>query len=145
ARLLPSPPPGCAVGWPASTAMLARRAGGEAVFDAEMLGVPPRARAGGLPAEARGAALVGGGHPRYAASQDGTVADYIPILGEADPRLFGLSLTEVDGTVHHAGDADVAFSVQSISKAFVLALVCESIGHEQVHRTVGVNNTGLPF
>lgn len=110
-----------------------------------MLDVPQRARTGDLPAETRVAALVREAHARYAASQDGTVADYIPILGEADPRLFGLSLAEVDGTVHHAGDADVAFSVQSISKAFVLALVCESIGHEQVHRTVGVNNTGLPF
>src|SRR5690625_5729029 len=105
--------------------MLARRAGGEAVFEAEMLDVPQRARTGDLPAETRVAALVREAHPRYAASQDGTVADYIPILGEADPRLFGLSLTEVDGTVHHAGDADVAFSVQSISKAFVLALRSE--------------------
>src|SRR5690625_6667894 len=102
--------------------MLARRAGGEAVFEAEMLDVLQRARTGDLPAEPRVAALVREAHARYAASQDGTVADYIPILGEADPRLFGLSLAEVDGTVHHAGDADVAFSVQSISKAFVLAL-----------------------
>src|SRR5699024_12809689 len=39
----------------------------------------------------------------------------------------------------------VAFSVQPISKAVFPALVCQSIGHEQVHRTVGVNNTGLPF
>src|SRR5690625_3409584 len=92
--------------------MLARRAGGEAVFEAEMLDVPQRARTGDLPAETRVAALVREAHARYAASQDGTVADYIPILGEADPRLFGLSLAEVDGTVHHAGDADVAFSVQ---------------------------------
>src|SRR5690625_6566681 len=88
--------------------MLARRAGGEAVFEAEMLDVPQRARTGDLPAETRVAALVREAHARYAASQDGTVADYIPILGEADPRLFGLSLAEVDGTVHHAGDADVA-------------------------------------
>src|SRR5699024_9743406 len=88
---------------------------------------PQRARTGDLPAETRVAALVREAHARYAASQDGTVADYIPILGEADPRLFGLSLAEVDGTVHHAGDADVAFSVQSISKAFVPALPFSSV------------------
>ncbi|MDF2848286.1 MAG: glsA, partial [Oerskovia sp.] len=37
------------------------------------------------------------------------------------------------------------FSVQSISKAFVYALVCEAYGHETVRDRVGVNNTGLPF
>src|SRR5699024_11226856 len=71
-------------------------------------------------------------------------ADYIPVLAEADPTDFGLSLTEVDGTVHRVGDSQVEFSIQSISKAFVLALVCEQIGHEEVHRIVGANNTGLP-
>lgn len=115
------------------------------MFETEMLDVPQRARTGDLPAESRVTALVREAHARYATLEDGTVADYIPILAEADPRLFGLSLAEVDGTVHRAGDTDVAFSIQSISKAFVLALVCESIGHEQVRRTVGVNNTGLPF
>src|SRR5690625_7797081 len=87
--------------------MLARRAGGEAVFEAEMLDVPQRARTGDLPAETRVAALVREAHARYAASQDGTVADYIPILGEADPRLFGLSLAEVDGTVHRSEERRV--------------------------------------
>jgi hypothetical protein len=36
-------------------------------------------------------------------------------------------------------------SLQSISKAFVFALVCDAIGHEEVHRRLGVNATGLAF
>lgn len=49
------------------------------------------------------------------------------------------------GRAHSVGDVDIAFSIQSISKAFVFALVCEAFGHEAVHERVGVNNTGLPF
>lgn len=76
---------------------------------------------------------------------DGEIATYIPRLAEVDPELFGLSVARVDGTVQSVGDADVAFSIQSISKAFVYSLVCERLGHEAVRERVGVNNTGLPF
>jgi len=54
-------------------------------------------------------------------------------------------VAEVDGSVHTAGDAGVEFSIQSISKAFVYALVCDTYGHEVVAERIGVNNTGLPF
>src|SRR5699024_3686296 len=106
---------------------------------------PQQALTGDLPAESHIAALLREAHERYADLRTGAVADYIPVLAEADPTDFGLSLTEVDGTVHRVGDSQVEFTIQSISKAFVLALVIEEIGHEEVHRIVGVNNTGLPF
>lgn len=76
---------------------------------------------------------------------EGTVADYIPILGEADPEAFGLCVADVNGGLHELGDTRTRFSIQSISKAFVYALLCEEIGHERVLEVVGVNNTGLPF
>ncbi len=47
--------------------------------------------------------------------------------------------------MHSAGDVDIEFSIQSISKAFVYALVCEAYGHQVVADRIGVNNTGLPF
>ena len=43
------------------------------------------------------------------------------------------------------GDATVPFSIQSVSKPFVFALVCDAIGHEEARRRLGVNSTGLPF
>src|SRR5699024_9206252 len=118
--------------------MLARRAGGEAVFEAEMLDGPQRARTGDLPPETRVAALVREALARYAASQDGPVADYIPILGEADPRLFGLSLAEVDGTVHHAGDADVAFRSEEHTSELQsrFDLVCRLLLEKKNKRTL---------
>jgi glutaminase len=33
----------------------------------------------------------------------------------------------------------------SVSKPFVFALVCESLGSEEARRRLGVNSTGLPF
>lgn len=84
-------------------------------------------------------------YDRFAGVDDGAVADYIPVLAQADPALFGLSIVSVTGASHSVGDARHEFSIQSVSKAFVFALVCEALGPEVVLDTVGVNNTGLPF
>lgn len=108
-------------------------------------GVEERVSTGALPPWADVETLVQEAHRRNAAVATGTVADYIPALAAADPALFGVSVAEVDGEVHSAGDADHAFSIQSISKAFVYALVCEGLGHELALERVGVNNTGLAF
>lgn len=84
-------------------------------------------------------------HARYAPEMSGTVADYIPALGRADPAAFGLALVTAAGAVHEAGDHSAPFTIQSIAKAFIFALVCDQIGHELVHERVGVSNTGLAF
>ncbi len=84
-------------------------------------------------------------YARFRDDASGRVADYIPALAEADPRMFGLSVADVQGSVRQAGDAGHPFSIQSISKAFVFALVNQVLGRDTVRRRVGVNNTGLPF
>lgn len=115
------------------------------MFEADMRDVSQRSSTGALPSGADVAQLVAAAHARYEADDEGSVADYIPVLAEADPTRFGISLVGVDGSLHEAGDTGVAFSIQSISKAFVFALACEELGHEAVHARVGVNNTGLAF
>ncbi|MBN8883824.1 MAG: glutaminase A [Salana multivorans] len=115
------------------------------MFDEDVLSIAQLASTGALPPGRTVDELVRLAHERYAGVDDGAVADYIPVLAEADPRRFGLAVVGVDGERHEAGDTDVAFSIQSISKAFVLALVCEELGHRAVRERVGVNNTGLPF
>ena len=84
-------------------------------------------------------------HERYAHANDGNVADSIPVLAEADPALFGLSIVSVRGRSFSVGDAEHRFSIQSISKPFVFALVCAHFGPEEAHRLLGVNATGLGF
>ena len=76
---------------------------------------------------------------------DGTVASYIPALASVSPDLFGVSVVAANGNVHSVGDALYPFTIQSISKAFVFALVLEAIGADEARRRLGVNSTGLPF
>ncbi|WP_278235870.1 glutaminase A [Isoptericola sp. AK164] len=114
-------------------------------MDLDVTDVEQQVSTGVLPGASRIDELVDDAHARYRDLEDGRVADYIPVLAGVDPRLFGLCVAEVGGGLHGAGDAGVEFSVQSISKAFVYALVCEAAGHEGVRDRVGVNNTGLPF
>ncbi|MDR2254891.1 MAG: glutaminase A [Arthrobacter sp.] len=107
--------------------------------------VPQEAATGPLPQWDRVEELVHEAYQRYHGHAEGTVADYIPVLGRADPGLFGLVVTDVAGGNHAVGDAEVLFSIQSISKLFVYALALERHGHARLRDVVGVNNTGLPF
>jgi glutaminase len=81
----------------------------------------------------------------YRTDDAGAVADYIPALANADPSLFGACIAGVGGNVAEVGDALHPFSIQSVSKAFVFALVCDALGHVEVLDKIGVNGTGLPF
>ena len=53
----------------------------------------------------------------------GKVADYIPALAAVDPSQFGIALATVEGQLIGSGDWCRPFSIQSVSKAFSLALV----------------------
>lgn len=74
----------------------------------------------------------------------GKVADYIPALAQVDPARFGLALATIDGRLLGSGDWQVPFSVQSVSKAFTLALVLARDG-EALWRRVGREPSGNPF
>jgi glutaminase len=84
-------------------------------------------------------------HDRYAGVADGTVATYIPALAQAPRHLFGLCIASVDGSLCSVGDSGHEFSIQSIAKPFVFALVCQALGGPEARRKIGVNSSGLPF
>ncbi len=79
-----------------------------------------------------------------AAPDRGQVADYIPELGRVDADQFGLFVALADGSTYSAGDADIPFSIQSVSKVFTLALALGKLGHELWSR-VGREPSGQPF
>lgn len=79
--------------------------------------------------------------PRFGA---GRVADYIPQLAHVDPRQFGIAIADLNGTVHASGDVHTAFSIQSISKAFVLTLALGRYG-EALWTHVGREPSGSAF
>ena len=116
----------------------------ERLHEEEAFG-PPLVSTGRLPAAETVAALVAEAHDRFAAVNEGTVADYIPALAKASPDWFGVSICGVGGQVYSVGDAERPFSIQSISKPFVFALVCQALGVGRARAAVGVNATGLPF
>jgi len=79
--------------------------------------------------------------PRFG---EGKVADYIPELARIDPNQFGIAITTVDGQTYTAGHADVPFSIQSISKVFMLTLALGKAG-EGVWKRVGREPSGSSF
>lgn len=82
---------------------------------------------------------------KYAAKeQRGKVADYIPQLACVDPNQFGISIIANDGREYCAGDVDMPFSIQSISKVFSLTLALQQVGAELWSR-VGREPSGDPF
>lgn len=62
------------------------------------------------------------------AAAGGRVASYIPELAKADPAKVGLAIATVDGRRLQAGDAEVPFTFQSVSKVFSLAVVLGRTG-----------------
>ena len=74
----------------------------------------------------------------------GEVASYIPELARVDPGAFGLAVVGANGETAAAGDCDVAFSIQSISKVFTLMLAIGLVG-DNLWRRVGREPSGSPF
>ncbi|WP_208993036.1 glutaminase [Roseibium sp. TrichSKD4] len=79
-----------------------------------------------------------------ATSDVGKVADYIPELAKVDPRQFAISVATADGKLFCAGDCDTPFSIQSVSKVFVLALALGKAG-DSLWKRVGREPSGLSF
>ena len=84
-------------------------------------------------------------HRKFIPERGGTLPDYIPELAKADPDMFGISLVSVEGHRYSAGDAERAFTIQSISKPFVYALALEDLGLEAVLERVGAEPSGKAF
>ncbi|HEX4686941.1 MAG TPA: glutaminase A [Nocardioides sp.] len=100
---------------------------------------------GDLPAPEQVREYITDAYERYRSERSGSVADYIPVLAQASPDHFGICVVGVRGASMEVGDAGAAFSIQSVSKPFVFALVCDAIGYEAARDRLGVNSTGFPF
>lgn len=74
----------------------------------------------------------------------GEVASYIPELARADPQAFGIAVVDREGRVVTGGDAEVPFSIQSVSKVFTLTLALGKVG-DRLWRRVGREPSGSAF
>ncbi|MGD9959471.1 glutaminase A [Nocardioides sp.] len=100
---------------------------------------------GHLPSADRVQLLVDEAHERFASTTEGHNSTVYPALRDVPPDLFGICVVQTDGTVHSSGDADVEFTIMSVAKPFVFALVCQELGAATTRNRLGVNATGLPF
>lgn len=75
----------------------------------------------------------------------GAVADYIPDLADAPTDRLAAAVCTINGVLYTAGDDDVEFSMQSISKAFTYALALEQHGLDKLLEIVGMEPSGEAF
>ena len=75
----------------------------------------------------------------------GTPATYIPVLAEADPSWFGMSLVTMDGHVYAAGDSSRRFTIQSDLEAVRVRHRARRHGPRRRPERVGVEPSGDPF
>lgn len=100
---------------------------------------------GTLPSPEQVQSLVSEAHARYRDVDEGENASVYPALQGVPRQHFGVCVAGTTGNLYRAGDAEVEFTIMSVAKPFVFALMCSVYGVEEVARRVGVNATGLPF
>lgn len=74
----------------------------------------------------------------------GRVANYIPELARVPAERFGMAIVTVGGNVFSIGDANVRFSIQSISKLFACTLAFQLLG-DALWERVGREPSGTAF
>src|SRR5438309_8603328 len=79
------------------------------------------------PREAELKAAVNEAYSKFKNETAGKNADYIPYLAQVNSKLFGIAVVTTDNKVYTLGDIDYAFSIQSISKVFTLALAMQEL------------------
>jgi len=100
---------------------------------------------GHLPTPEKVKALVSEAHQRFKSNNEGKNSNVYPALARVPSELFGICVVGTSGNIHAVGDTDHEFSIMSVSKPFVFALVCQEMGPEEARAKLGANATGMPF
>jgi glutaminase len=100
---------------------------------------------GHLPRHELVANWVAEAHKRFRSNTEGKNSNVYPALERVPSDLFGVCVVATSGAVAAVGDTDYEFSIMSVSKPFVFALVCQELGPSQARERLGANSTGLPF
>jgi glutaminase len=106
---------------------------------------PAYVSTGRLPSPEQVRTLVAEAYERYRSNRDGENSQVYPALARVPRELFGICVVGTSGNVYAVGDAEYEFTIMSVSKPFIFALVCQEVGVEEVRQRVGVNATGLAF
>lgn len=107
--------------------------------------VPTYVSTGHLPPSNQVQGMVEEAYNRYRSNTDGQNSQVYPALARVPSELFGICVVGTNGDPYAIGDSEHEFSIMSVSKPFVFALVCEVLGAQQLREKIGVNATGLAF
>ena len=105
----------------------------------------PYVSTGNLPPAEHVRLLVNEAYERFRANGEGELSPVYPSLTTVDPDKFGICVANTRGLTAKAGDADVEFSIMSVAKPFVFALMCGVHTPNTVAQFVGLNATGKKF
>jgi glutaminase len=105
----------------------------------------PYISTGHLPQQEMVQTLVEEARRRFQDNTDGANSQVYPALARVPSDLFGICVVGTSGSVYAAGDIDYEFTIMSVSKPFLFALICEAIGPDAARLKLGANATGLPF
>src|SRR4029453_9631271 len=84
----------------------------------------PYVSTGNLPSAEHVRLLVNKAYERFRANAEGELSHVYPSLAAVDPDRFGICVANTRGLTADAGDADVEFTIMSVAKPFVFALMC---------------------
>ncbi len=78
-------------------------------------------------------------------ASEGKVATYIPELARGNPEALAVAAVDGNGSEVAAGDRDLRFTMQSISKVVSLSVALSEFGEKAVFSRVGMDPTADPF
>ena len=105
---------------------------------------PPRVSTGDLPMHAEIRQVVTDAYERYRGEEQRQRRGLHPRAGGGVAGPVRIAVVDPAAGRSRSGMWR-RFSIQSVSKPFVFALVCEAVGSEEARLRLGVNGTGLPF
>jgi len=100
---------------------------------------------GHLPSPEEIRKLVAEAHERFKGNREGKNSQVYPALARVPANLFGICVVGISGNVYEVGETDHEFSIMSVSKPFLFALICEQIGADKAREKLGANATGFAF
>jgi len=115
------------------------------MLDANAKRPRPYISTGHLPPDQDVVDLITAAYERFRTTTEGHNSTVYPALARVPSDLFGICVVGTNGHVYAIGDAQYEFTVMSVSKPFIFALVCEVLGPDEVRDRLGVNSTGFAF
>ncbi len=105
----------------------------------------PNVSTGHLPNPELVTALVAEAYDTFKLNTEGKNSTVYPAMERVQSDLFGICVVGTGGAAYEIGDTAHEFTIMSVSKPFIFALVAEALGVQEVRNKIGANATGMAF